>query len=339
MLTIDGSYLEGGGQIVRAAVALSAVTGTFCRINNIRHGRKRPGLRPQHVTAIDGVRQCCGARVDGVVARSEILTFEPGKVAPPKRLRLQVGTAGSATLVLQAVLIPLIASGQKATVEIQGGTHVNWSPTLEYFREVFGWWLGRMGVLLRLESFQAGFYPRGGGHLRMTVEPADLRPLDATERGELEENAVWSIASKDLEQREVAERQVKGLRQFVDPDRVKVDYVNSSSTGTAICAVACFEHSRLGASALGKRGKPAEDVGADCGRLLRRRVDSGACIDKHMADQILPYMALAGSKSRAKVTEITDHCRTSVWLLHKFLPARFQIDKSTGLIHCSEGGR
>lgn len=337
MLTIDGSYLEGGGQIVRTAVALSAVNGTACKIVNIRQGRRRPGLSPQHVAAIEAVKHCCGARVSGATARSEVVQFEPGPLDPPKRLRLEVGTAGSAMLVLQAALIPLIASGQRSSVEIYGGTHVQWSPVLEYFREIFGWWLGRMGVALRVDSYRTGFYPRGGGHVRVEVGPGDLSSLDCIERGEHRENAAWSIATEDLKHRKVAERQVKGLRQSLELDRVKIQYVDASSTGTAVFAAGCYESSRLGASALGKKGKPAEAVGSDCGRLLREQMDSGACLDGYMADQILPYMALAGETSEVSVASITDHCRTSAWLLEKFPPVRFNVDDSARTIRCMKG--
>lgn len=334
VLTIDGSYLEGGGQIVRVAVGLSAVTGIPCRIVDIRQGRRRPGLAPQHVAAIEGASKCCGARVKGAIARSETLEFEPGVLDQQKRLRLRVGTAGSVTLVLQAVLIPLVASGRKSTVEVHGGTHVPWSPVLEYFREIFGWWVGRMGVPLRVDSVRPGFYPQGDGQVSVTVSPASLRPIEIINRGAHCETAAWSIASEDLEKRQVAERQVRGLSEAVHLDRVKQDYRSSASTGTAVCAVACYQDSRIGGSALGKKGKPAEDVGAECAGLLRKQMDSGAAVDEHMADQILPYLALAGGDSTVSVAAITDHCRTSAWLLEQFLPVQFSFDDSAGMIHC-----
>ncbi|MHC4789273.1 MAG: RNA 3'-terminal phosphate cyclase, partial [Planctomycetota bacterium] len=179
-----------------------------------------------------------------------------------------------------------------------------------------------------------GFYPAGGGRVRVAVAPGDLSPRQLTERGELLGIRARSIATLDLAKARVAERQLEGAEEVIPIDSSEIDYVESPSTGTSIHLTAEYDGCRLGASALGERGKPAEKVGREAARVLRRGMAAEACLDEHMADQILPYLALAGGPSRVSVAGITDHCRTNVWVIGKFLPARFDLDEERGLIAC-----
>jgi len=335
MIELDGGYQEGGGQILRTAVGLSAVTGRPCRIFNIRRGRKNPGLRAQHLSGIQAVAGLCGGDLKGAQMGSPEIVLHPRGLSAPDRFAVRVPTAGSVCLVLQAVMIPLSRSPRPVSVEVEGGTHVRWAPVVEYFRDVFAHYLGRMGCRLAVGLERHGFYPRGGGRVRVTARPGGLKALDLVTRGGLCDTTAVSVATEDLKEARVAERQLEGAAGVLPLDRDDVVYAPSASTGTAIFMRTRYESCVLGASALGERGRPAEKVGRDCARAMREQMSSGACLDQHMADQIVPYMALAGGGCRASVAEVTDHCRTNMWVVEQFLPVRFEVDEETRLITCT----
>jgi len=334
MLEIDGAYLEGGGQILRTAGAMSAVTGVPCRIVRIRRGRPNPGLRPQHLKAIEALCKICQGRAVGAEPASECIEFYPGPLSVPDRLSIEVGTAGSVALVLQALLIPLAHCGKKVELSIAGGTHVEWAPVMEYFDRVSAYFLAKAGISVALTHLDYGFYPKGGGKVTVIIEGGRAESISLTERGRFLGNAAWSIATEDLKRARVAERQLEAASKLVELHNQHAAYVRSRSTGTCIFLLSSFENCRLGASALGRKGKPAEAVGRECADSLKKQTDSGACLDEHMADQILPYMALAQADSRATVAAVTNHCRTNAWVLEKFLPVRFSMDPGTGTISC-----
>jgi RNA 3'-phosphate cyclase len=333
-IEIDGSYLEGGGQILRTACGMSAATGQACRIVSIRKGRAHPGLAAQHLCGVMAVGQMCEARLEGASIGSQELTFVPAALQPPAEIHAQVGTAGAVTLVLQGLMIPLSVAGRAVEVAVSGGTHVPWAPTADYFGQVFACFLGWMGVRIELLEQREGFYPRGGGSVRVRVEPGRVGPLVLTAPGELESIRARSIATEDLRRARVAERQLDGARKVLDLDREATEYVRAFSTGSAMQMTAHYANCRLGACALGERGKKAERVGAECAGSLKRQMAAGACLDEHMADQILPYLALAGGESRVSVAAITDHCRTNMWVIEQFLPVHFDADEKGGLIRC-----
>jgi RNA 3'-phosphate cyclase len=270
----------------------------------------------------------------GVELGSTCIEFQPGPLDPPDRLRVDVGTAGAVTLVLQALMVPLACSSKSVTIELTGGTHVAWSPTIEYFEHVFGYYLARMGCGLTVSIERAGFYPRGGGLVRAELRSGRLRAVDLTQRGRQLETLAWSVASEGLARAEVAQRQARALGGLFSLDRADVSYYRSSSPGSALSACAYFENAALGCCTLGERGKRAELVGRECGIALRRQLETGACLDEHMADQLLPYMALAPQDSSALVASITPHCRTNIWAIQSMLPVRFEVDSEAGLITC-----
>lgn len=329
LILIDGSYLEGGGQIIRTSVALSAITGKPCRIINIRSGRKNPGLQAQHLKGIEAAASLCNAELKNAKIGSTEIEFAPIKINGGN-FSIDVGTAGSITLVLQTLVPICLFAEKRSELEIIGGTDVKWSPSIQYFKNIFLSSLELFGMERRedfdLKIERYGFYPKGGGKIRFMIKPfRRLRKIDLTERGELEQIDVISVASKDLEDRRVAERQIIGAEKvFENMERKDSAYSKTLSTGSSIHIHANFKNCKLGASVLGEAGKKAEAVGEECASILKKQIDSNACFDEWMADQILVFMALAGD-SKVSATEITNHCKTNISIIEKFLPVKFEI--------------
>jgi len=238
------------------------------------------------------------------------------------------------TLVLQALMIPLAVTAREVELTVTGGTHVAWSPTTDYLAQVFSYFLGAMGMRLVPLEVQPGFYPKGGGKIRLSVSVGQPQPLLLTERGERVRAWARSIASTDLAKAGVAERQLEAAQEIIPTDGAESDYVRTASTGSAIHMTAEYANCRLGVSVLGQRGKPAEKVGAQCARDLRWLMNSDACLDEHAADQVIPYLGLAGGASQVRVAGVTEHCRTNIWVVEQFLPVHFRVDEEQGLISC-----
>ncbi len=332
MIEIDGNYFEGGGQIIRTAIALSVITKKSMHIFNIRKGRKNPGLRPQHLEAIAGVAKICRASVQGLKIQSLDITFCP-EHAHGGSFTIDTRTAGSVTLVMQT-LLPIAAFGESPYhFVIKGGTAVPFSPSIIYFQEVFCHFLRLMNVVVSVYINRHGFYPSGGGEIAVSVMPAQLTSIDITDRGEMNKIEVFSFASNHLKDTKVAERMTKGFKEIIPDARFKTSYVRSRSPGCFVTAIAyCDNSCRMGASALGELRKKAEDVGRDAARHLKHVLESNAVIDSWMVDQIIPYMALATVKtsaaSRICIPTLTKHAEANSWVVEKFLPVEFKIQNN-----------
>jgi len=325
MLEIDGSYLEGGGQILRTAVALSAIKKIPIRVYNIRKGRGEPGLKAQHLTGILAAAQLCDAKVTGAELGSTELTFEPKKTRFGK-FRFDVGTAGSITLVLQTI-VPIAAfAPSKTKFEIIGGTNVIFSPPIEFFQNTFCDYAEKFGLVITSEVEKYGFYPKGGGLVKVEVNPIkEGEPLTLTERGKLLDIKAYSVASEDLQKAQVAERQLDGLRKSLPDYKIKgfTNYVKTLSTGSSIYAHALYTNCKLASSALGERGKKAEDVGKECASALLTEMKSDATVDNHLADQLIPFLGLFGGSF--VTSDITTHTKTNIWVTEKFVKKKFEI--------------
>jgi RNA 3'-phosphate cyclase len=328
MIEIDGSYGEGGGQVLRTAVALSAFLKAPCRITGIRHRRPKPGLRPQHLAGVQALAALCHAEVRGLQLNSQEITFKPGVVAGGEQ-RIAIGTAGAIGLVLQTLMLPATTAPSPLQLTIIGGTDVPWAPTVNYVQEVTVPMLERMGCHTEMTVIKRGYYPSGGGEVSVALQRAALSPLQIHDPGEILMIRGRSHASEALRTRGVAERQHEGamgiLKRSDTPVEIEVEYGPTKSPGSGIDLWAVAQHTVLGANALGARGKRAEEVGAEAATALLRQMEAGAALDEWMGDQILPFLAAAEGESTITVPLITDHLKTNLWVINQFLPINTQI--------------
>ncbi len=330
-MKLDGSYGEGGGQILRTAVALSAVTGKPVEINNIRKVRPKPGMAAQHVKAVESAASICDADVTGCSLRSTHLSFNPGKIKGGA-YDIDIGTAGSITLLLQCLMPAAIHAPGIIRLNVTGGTDVQWSPSIDYLRFVTLGALSRMGYDCNLRLISRGYYPRGGGSIEAIINPSILKKTS------FDDNActlVEGISHSSGLPAHVAERQAtsaqKILRQEGYDTRISREIKDEVSTGSGItlwCGGA-------GGVALGRPGLKAEKVGINAAGFLLSELKSGAGVDIYLADQLIPYIALAGGGSFT-TRMLTPHAETNIWVTEQFLDVKFNIKElETGLFRVS----
>jgi RNA 3'-terminal phosphate cyclase (ATP) len=338
-LEIDGSHGEGGGQILRTALALAAILQRPVEIHNVRGGRKKPGLRPQHLMAAKGMALITRAKVEGAEPGSKRLNFEPRQVVPGS-YSLDVGTAGSTSLVLQTMIPALLFAERASRVVITGGTHASWSPCFHYLKEVFAPALLQMGAALRLEMERWGWYPKGGGKVIASISPVpELSGVDLTWHGKLQDTYVLSAVSNlsmsiAERQRDQVLKRLEGGGQGGGGKELRIELLKGPSpgAGTVVFVRATFENAVAGFTSLGKRGKPAEKVADDACSDFFGFMASGAAVDDHLADQLILYMALAKGGSSLITGRITKHLVTNMWVIEQFLPVRFEVDEETGRV-------
>ena len=322
MLVIDGSYGEGGGQILRTALTLSILTRTPFRLINIRAGRPKPGLRPQHLTCVKAAARLCKAEVSGAEKGSTEILFSPGSPRAGA-YTFDIGTAGATGLLFQTLLLPLAVSGGGRLI-LRGGTHVPMSPCFHYLAEVYLPVLSAMGLSARLKIRRYGFYPVGGGEILAEIEPfkallgLTLEPPLAPET-----TYVLSVVSSDLPdhiRRRQALRAERLLREVGLSYEVRLERVKSPSSGTLVGIWGREGIKRLGYFALGAKGKPAEKVAEEAVRPYLEVLNARASVDEHLADQILLPAALASGKTFYVTSKITPHLLTNAWVIRQFLP-------------------
>ncbi|AAU92541.1 RNA 3'-terminal phosphate cyclase [Methylococcus capsulatus str. Bath] len=345
LLRIDGSYGEGGGQIIRTALSLAALTGTAVRLENIRARRRKPGLAAQHLTAVKAVALLCDARIGGAELGSQTLEFIPGRPVRAGDYTLDVGeareggSAGAVMLVLQTVLPPLALAEGASTVSLRGGTHVPMSPPFDYVREVWLPTLARMGVRAELSLVRSGWYPVGKGEVRLVVAGGrrSLEALKARHRGTLQAVTGRALAANlpaHIPERMAARARAvladAGIAAAIEPA-----VLQAACAGAGLFLTARYDHCLAGFTALGRRGKSAERVAEEaCGALLAHH-RSGAALDQHLADQIVLPAALCREESLFSVERITPHLTTNAWVVDRFGLARVDVrlaECGTGLV-------
>ena len=342
MIEIDGSYGEGGGQLLRTAVALSALTHRPVTVHRIRAGRPNPGLAAQHVTALRAVAELAAAEVEGLEVGSSRIMFRPGDLTGGDHA-FDVGTAGSVTLVLQACLPVAFAAKTSTHLRIVGGTDVKWSPPLDYFARVFLPWIRRLGGQADLLSHRRGYYPRGGGEVEIAIQPTpSWSPILISEPGPLER--VRGIAHVSNLPEDIPKRmKAAALRRLHGVEDAKIEertYPSEDAVGQggAVVLWAEREHTLLGADSLAERGKSSERIGEEAAEALEAEILSGATVDVHAADQIVTYLALADRPSAFLVREVSAHLRSMAWLVPQFLGRSVEFQSIGELTRVKVGG-
>ena len=329
MLEIDGSYGEGGGQLVRTAVALSAVTGKEIRVTNIRRNRPNPGLKQQHLKALEVTASICEARVSGLFPGSTELSFAPVEIKGGK-YDIDIGTAGSITLLLQCIMPALPFAKEKVELTVRGGTDVAWAPTVDYLQQVTFRALERLGYAGNVTLKERGYYPKGGGKVSAFFEPCRLSGFHFLK----EEEEIKGISHASNLPAHVPLRQAEAasarLLEAGYSSQIETQSFEDFSTGSGITLWAGY----IGGSALGERGLPAEKVGKRAAEEVITELRARASVDMHLADQLIPYMALAGNSSYT-VREISPHAATNIWVTEQFLDVKFRIEEKKDLFEVS----
>jgi RNA 3'-terminal phosphate cyclase (ATP) len=330
MIEVDGSYGEGGGQILRTSVALSALLSKPVRVYNIRAKRPNPGLRPQHLSAIRAVAQLCSANVLGLKEGSKEIVFKPNEVKSGA-VSIDVGTAGSITLILQAILPVACLSKGKVNLELKGGTDVKWSPTIEYFKRVVLPAFSLIGVNARVDVKKRGYYPKGGGIVVCEVEPAkEFKPINLV-NAEISNPRIVSVCSKLP--RSVAERQAKSAEKVLREKGIKVESTESKvepavAPGTSILVYSVNQGScYIGGDSIGEIRKRAEDVGKEAALRYLSCYEKGAVFDVHIADMIVTLLSLAKGESKFKAEAKSMHLLTNLYVSKLFTGFNYSIEE------------
>jgi RNA 3'-terminal phosphate cyclase (ATP) len=338
MIEIDGSMGEGGGQVLRTSLALAAVLRREVRIFNIRSGRAEPGLKAQHLTGATAVIQICGASSRGLQIGSTEFSFSP-RALKAGSFRFDVGTAGSITLVLQTLMPVLPFAPGNVELEITGGTDVKWSPPIDYLRLVTLPLLERMNVHGSIMVSRRGHYPRGGGIVRFTMTPTSaLSSIIGRESEDV--NVITGVSHSVNLPVSVAERQAIAATRIIEEKgfpRPKIGIDASEKgphlgpgSGIVLCATNTNE-ALLGADSLGERGRPAEAVGEDAARKLLEEIGSGAFLDRHMGDMIVPYVTLAEGVSDLSLSQVSLHTLTNVKVAEQIAGVQFDALARVGM--------
>lgn len=319
MIEIDGS--KGGGQMLRSSLTLSMVTGEAFRIENIRGSRPNPGLKKQHLEAVKAAARLSNAEVEGANDGSREMVFRPIELSA-EDFTVNIGTAGSVTLLLDTIIPVTTHFDNSFRIDVKGGTDVKWSPTSSYYRDVKLSILEKFGMRASMEVEKTGFYPKGGGHVKLETEPYSMDSIDLVDKGSIEKFEVYSKASKELEDQEVADRQASEAERKLKnshisvPVEKKIEYVRTASIGSSLCLKAVYEDSIAGFDALGEQGKRSEKVAHEVVQGFKSFDTTEAAVDSYMADQLIVFLAILGG--RITIPEVTDHVQTSLEVVKKF---------------------
>ncbi|MBN1785407.1 MAG: RNA 3'-terminal phosphate cyclase [Candidatus Methanofastidiosa archaeon] len=316
-IMIDGSLGEGGGQILRTSLALSAISNIGIDVENIRVGRPNPGLRPQHLCSLNAIREITSADMSGGKVGSLHVSFLPRGIKPGDYL-FDIGTAGSVTLLAHTLLLPLLLCEERSTITLKGGTDVPWSPTTSYYENVTLEVLRKLGIDVHFEASMRGYYPKGGGIVKMEIEPwLDRSPLgDVRVR---KPRKLFIDSSCSGLSGGVAERQAASAEKVLGEFETEmVNGIPGSGIGSSITIWAQAGDLPIGFSAIGKRGYLAEDVGRDAALGILRVIE-GHASDEHLPDQLIPFLLFPDGRSSIPIPAMTGHLSTNIQVSEKFM--------------------
>ena len=327
MLKIDGSFGEGGGQIIRSSLALSLITGKPFSVRNVRAGREKPGLQRQHLTAVLAAAEVGRARVEGAHVGSREFTFIPGEVAPGE-YNFPIGTAGSTTLVVQTILPPLILASASSVVTLEGGTHNVHAPPFEFLEKTFLPIVNRMGAHARIELVRYGFYPPGGGRINVLIEPrTSQQRLDILERGAVRRRRACALVVKLAPA--VGQRALDVVRKNLkwDDEELQLELsTNALSPNVVLTLEIESEHLTEVFTGVGERGVRVETIAERVCEEAARYIERGAPVGEHLADQLLIPFALAGGGSYI-TGPLTLHTTTNIEIVKMFLPVEIETER------------
>lgn len=332
LVQIDGSRGEGGGQVLRSALALSVITGRPFHIRGIRARRSPPGLAPQHLHALKAFRELSGASCRGDEEGSREVDFTPDR-ARPGSYRVDIRTAGSVTLVLQALALPLALAEEPSELVLRGGTHVPGSPPFNYIESCWLPFMRRLGLEMNVQLDKAGFYPRGGGQITARIKGgAKLLPLQLLDPGSLRSLEIVSAAAglpAHVRQRQAA-RARAGVQATGREASVQLLKLEAASPGSVVAISGRFAETWITTSALGARGKSAEAVGEEAAAQFRFYLERPGAVDERLADQIVLPLALASGPSEFTTVRVTEHLRTNIDVIQAFLERTVELDGKLG---------
>ncbi len=352
MINLDGSQGEGGGALVRTALALAALTRQEFVVENIRAGRVEGGLKAQHLEAINLLKKLCSAKTNEISLGSPHLEFSSGPVKGGF-FSIDIGTAGSISLLLQAVVLPSLFAQRSTTFRIVGGTCGKWQMSVDYLQNIVLSYLKPFVQKIEFKILKRGYYPAGGGEVELKITPrfshenatsfesfwqdlsSQCSPIKLLEQGKLEQIRGIVNVSTQLEEKNVAERirqaALTHLKKYQVPINIHIEYAKTTSIGGEILLYALFSSKAedlnviLGSSELVEKGKSSEEIGKLCAQKLVEEISSQGCVDEYLADQLIPYLALLPS-STIRVSKVTNHTLTNIHVAEKFLPVKFNVE-------------
>ena len=332
MISIDGSYGEGGGQILRTAVALSALKKEPIKITNIRASRPDPGIKAQHYIAIKSVKELFSAETTGLDVGSSTLTFTPGEVKGGK-YKFDIGTAGSVILVFQTCILASLNSKEAITIKLTGGTDVKWAPTWDYFQYIFIPFLKKIGITIDTQLIKRGYYPRGGGEAEITIYPnTDFKQLKLDEDQTFSdvEGIIYISNLPEHISTRIKHAAINELLKSNLKANIKIEQTTSFSPGTGITLWVKSKDSIIGTTLIGEKRLSSEEVGQKAVRNLKNEIYSGANLDVHAFDQLLPYLVISNKNESSSfiIKELSSHASTSMWVLKQFFDVDFEIKQN-----------
>lgn len=334
MIHIDGSYAESGGAMLRQSLGYSMLLQKPFEITNIRAKRPKPGLSWQHLHALNAAQRLCDAKITGNFIGSEKVTFIPNEVQNTS-LNIDITTAGSITLVLQTFILPALFGKKEFKIKIKGGTDVKWSIPVDYMQNVFLPHL-RKYANISLRTLKRGFYPRGGGLVEfkaLSHNNANYPPINLMQKGELLKIGGISFASNDLQPTDVAQKQAHAAKIYLQKEAdIESIYASALSTGSGITLWAIFDNKEdnmlnpiiLGTDVLTQRRLTEDEMGQEIAHKMKTLIDSPACVDEFLADQLLPILSVVGGKM--KIHKFSEHLKSNVYLAEKFTDAHISIN-------------